>query len=180
MPTVLYIHGADAAPDDPPRKALEAAAGPGWAWIAPSMAEDKDAEAWVGRIAGELEGMAGDSVLVGHSLGGAMLLKAVAERRPGMKLGGFVGLSVPHFGPECWDMPDFALPDGAAGALGGLGRIALWQARDDEVVAVQALDVYRRDLPGAECHLVERGGHLIEGVDMAPVARAMREMVGGV
>lgn len=97
----------------------------------------------------------------------------MAERAPGFRAHSFLGLAMPHWGPEGWNHPDFAVPGDYSQATAGLGRIILAHASDDAVVAPHHLDLYARDLPQAKLLRLTEGGHTLATPALVPVLRAI-------
>lgn len=173
MRDLIYIHGAGAMPADPPWSRLAPLLGDGWKVTAPSLGEP-DPERWMAGIDQVLEGVRSDAVFVAHSLGVSLLIQTIAARRRGLRAAGLVGLAAPFW--ERADMPDFILPADFPDALSGIGRIILFQSRDDEIVDTGHLAKWGKRLPRAELHELRGLDH--EGVrgDIAPVAAAINSL----
>ena len=116
-------------------------------------------DGWMEATARALEALGPEDAVVGHSHGGAMALKCIAERMPGLRLAAFLGCAMPLWGAPDWEEEEFVLPGNTAEALGGVGRITLVQAEDDEVVDPGHLDLYADRLPDARRVRLPKGGH---------------------
>lgn len=173
MPELLFLHGAMDVPDTPVRRRLEQALGAGYVVTAPDLGPP-DPQAWGEQIADSLAALPPDGVIVGHSLGAAMALKVLAERMPGLPAAAFVALACPFWGLPGWDMPVFYLPPDFAAALHGIGRIAFFQDRADEVVDIQHLEAYGRCIPHAALAETPGTGHGYRAGGLAPVLAAIR------
>ena len=114
-----------------------------------------------------------DAVIIGHSLGGSAALQWIANRAPGFRAHSFLGLAIPHWGPEGWNYSGFCPPDGYAAATTGLGRLILAAALDDEIVEPSHLDLYARDLPQARLFRLADGGHNFSSPSILPLLRAI-------
>src|SRR3712207_5812170 len=90
--------------------------------------------AWKGRIARELAAPDGEVILVGHSLGGSLLLKYLSEENPERPVAGLFLIAAPHWGAEGWEVGEYALQDDFASKLPGELPVFLYHSRDDEVV----------------------------------------------
>lgn len=178
MAELLFLHGAMDVPDTPVRRRIEAALGVGWVVTAPEL-EEPDAATWCDTIAAALDGLPDDAVVVGHSLGGTMFLKTMAERCPGRALARFVGLACPFFGAGGWDIPEFTLPPDFAGALHGLGHCRFLQDPRDEIVDISHLSIWARCLPHAILTETRGTGHGFETGDLSPVMAAILGAGGG-
>lgn len=142
--------------------------------LAPTMPDalDPTPEGWMRGIDGALSSLTEDSILIGHSLGGSMILKWLSEGRPGFRARSFLALAAPFWGMPGWDYDGFRLPEGFAKAASGIDRIILCHAADDSVVAPTHLDRYAAELPSATRILLPDGGHSFEADGILPVLRA--------
>lgn len=172
MTRILFAHGAGAGPTDPPLPALRQQLGPAYQITAPDLGPP-DAAAWTAALKPLLTEDPG-AILVGHSLGGAHILKTLAELGPMARPRAFVGLAVPLWGRPGWDSADFALPPYAPQALRTL-PLRLFQSRDDDVVPFDHLAAWKTLLPHARLAPLEGQGHLFTG-DLAPVIMAIAEL----
>lgn len=177
MPTI-FLHGAGVIPDpghpqDYPLLATLLDLCPDL--IVPVMptALDPTPDGWLDGMEQALRPLGPDAVIIGHSLGGSTALKWMAERAPGFRAHSFLGLAMPHWGPEGWNYPDFGPTGEYAGATLGLGRMILAAAPDDDTVEMSHLDLYARDLPQAELIRLPDGGHSFSSPCILPVLRAV-------
>lgn len=174
---LLFIHGAGDTGNDPNdvvgwlRKALADR----FEVLRPQLPEP-DPATWGEAIELLLTTVAEDAVLVGHSLGGSMLIKVIAERRPGLRASGLVLLAPPFWGRGGWDYEGFALPDGFAGSLTGLGAIVHLHGRDDEVVEPEHQVIYARFMPAARYLTLEDCGHDFAGPGRADILAAIESL----
>lgn len=170
---VIFAHGAGAAPGDPPLPALRTLLGTGYTITAPDLGPP-EAAAWTARLTPLLREQAGGAILVGHSLGGAHLLKCLAELGPVVQPRAFVGLACPLWGQPDWEEPAFALPAWAPEALARL-PMRLFHASDDTVVPPAHLSAWGQIFPHARCHPLPTGGHEFGG-DLSAIAMAVAEL----
>jgi predicted alpha/beta hydrolase family esterase len=120
---------------------------------------------WLDAFDGLLASLGPGDAVVGHSHGGAMALKWIAERAPGKALSSFVGCAMPLWGQPDWDMPEFCLPADATGAFDALGRVTILHAQDDQVVHPSHADLYGARIAGARVRHVTRGGHDLDDAE---------------
>lgn len=154
---VLFIQGAGDihAPDGSGVLAsyLRDALGDAAEVLVPDMtdAENPRYEAWSGQLRTELAGLRDRPVLVGHSLGGSVLLRCLAERAYERSIAGLFLVSTPYWGPGGWDYAEFALPeDFSAASLPPMSRVVLYHSHDDSEVPFEHLARYAELLPDAE------------------------------
>jgi predicted alpha/beta hydrolase family esterase len=174
----IFLHGAGVVPDRDQPQAYPLLATlldlcPDL--IVPVMptAMEPTPDGWLQGMEAALRPLDPDAVIIGHSLGGSMALKWIAERAPGFEAQTFLGLAIPHWGPKGWNYPGFAQPAGYAAATAGLDRIILAAAQDDDVVESHHLDLYAADLPRARLLRLTGGGHGLDHPDVLPLLDAV-------
>lgn len=116
-------------------------------------------------------------VLVGHSAGGYVLVRHLAEHPPSRSIAALCVIAAPF--PDAdpsWSFEGFDLPDDLAGRLPEV-PIFLYASEDDEIVPFAHRASYAAALPTA----VERtttGGHQLGG-DLRVVADDIRSVIAG-
>ncbi len=131
---------------------------------------------WKERIAKELVTLDTPAILVGHSVGGSILLKYLTEERVEQAIAGLFLLAAPYFGGDAdWNYPELTLARGFARKLQSIPRIFLYQSRDDEVVPYAHLARYKRRISRATVRALEGRGHQFAN-DLSDVAE---DIVGG-
>ncbi len=98
-------------------------------------------------------------VLVGHSLGGSVILRYLADHGIPAGLAGVVLIATPFWGMSDWEA-EWALPSGFEARLAMLPRIVLYHSRDDDIAPVAHVDRYAEALPKALVRKVDGRGHL--------------------
>ena len=159
--TVLVIHGAG----EPRRRSgkvywepmLGPALRPDYRVRAPRMPRPTDPRyaSWARRIAKLLAGTT-NPVLVGHSFGGSVLLKYLAEAAPRPSVAGLFLIATPFWGA---DFPEFALPTDFGARLRDVSPLYLYHSRDDPEVPFEHVERYRRLLPQAIVRALDGRGH---------------------
>jgi hypothetical protein len=158
--TVLFIPGAG-DPRHPQGSGhladcIARGLGPAIEVVAPEMpnADDPSYRSWRDAIAGLLPDLGDEPILVGHSFGGSVLLKYLAE---GMHepIAGLFLVSTPYWGS---DFPAFALPDDFAAKVSDI-PIFLYHSRDDPEIPVSHLRRYQEQLPHATSRLIDGSDH---------------------
>lgn len=135
--------------------------------------EDPAYAMWKPALLRELESLEDGAILVGHSVGGTMLVHAVAEHPPSFKPGALVLIAAPFIGNGGWPSDeiqprtDFAarLPD----------RVFLYQGTDDETVPAAHVHLYARAIPHATVRVLAHRDHQLND-DLSEVARDIRAL----
>ena len=166
MQTILFAHsaGAQAGPGEGSFDLvqwLRGELGVGWEIRFP-IVSDPDAPSaalWDGLLKKEFARCPDGVILLGHSLGGSMLLKYLSEHRVKVKIKALISVSAPWWGPEGWAMEEFALPEDFPAHLPEIPEIHFFHARQDPVVSFDHLALYQRVLPGLKAHPVRLKDH---------------------
>jgi pimeloyl-ACP methyl ester carboxylesterase len=132
---------------------------------------------WGPAILQEIAALDDGAVVVGHSVGGTLLIRAIAEHPPERRLSAIVLLAAPFVGDGGWPDDDFETPSDLGTRLPDGVPVHLFHGlADDEVPPVHA-DLYARVIPQAQVHHLPGRDHQL-GNDLAEVAtviRALRE-----
>jgi uncharacterized protein len=128
--------------------------------IAPEMpdADNPRYQPWRDRIEQELEAIDEEVIFVGHSFGGSVLLKYLAEGSFHRPFRGLFLVSVPNWGPDGWAYDEFAVPNDIGSRLTA-SRIYLYHSREDPEVPFAHLSYYQEHLPTATSRLVDGSEH---------------------
>jgi len=110
---VLFIQGGgERVHDDWDSKLVEslvAALGPSYEIRYPRMPNEEDPSyaTWKATLEKELATLKDGSILVGHSLGGTILIHALAEHRPRIEPGAIILIAAPFVGEGGWPSDDW-------------------------------------------------------------------------
>jgi uncharacterized protein len=134
--------------------------GTGYRVIAPEMpeADNPHYQPWRDRIEQELGAIDKAVILVGHSFGGSVLLKYLAERSYQKPVRGLFLISVPNWGPDGWAYEEYAVPNDVGLKL-PTSRIFLYHSRDDPEVPFSHLGYYEEHLPAATARPIDGSEH---------------------
>jgi predicted alpha/beta hydrolase family esterase len=139
--------------------------------------DDPDFATWGPAIRGELAALDGGAIVVGHSVGGTLLMRALAGQPPGLKLRAIVLLAAPFVGDRGWPDDDYQTPSDLGARLPDDVPVHLFHGLDDDEVSVAHADLYARVMPQAKVHRLPGRDHQL-GNDLADVAnliKALRE-----
>ncbi|MEP9360199.1 alpha/beta hydrolase [Sphingomonas sp. KR3-1] len=129
--------------------------------------------AWRAALIGEMAVLADGDLLIGHSVGGTMLLHVLAEMDPGFRPGALVLLAPPFVGEGGWESEDvparthFPLPAGMPALL--------FHGTADETVPPSHAALHAAAIPQLDVHLLQGRDHQL-GNDLRDVAAAIREL----
>lgn len=163
---VLFIHSAGVQDGDegsaPFVRNLREALGADYSVKAPLMPspDDPSYEPWRREILKHLAAGPPPTILIGHSLGGSVLLKLLSEQAPPLRARGLFVVAAPFWRDQDWDVSQFVLRDDVARHLPEELPIHFYQSEDDDVVPVKHLARYAEALPQARITRVARGGHV--------------------
>ena len=171
---VLFIQGAGEGAYEEDGKladSLQDALGVEYHVLFPKMPNEESPEddAWIAQIAKELASFDGQVILVGHSAGGAVLLKYLLKENISKPIAGIFLISIPYWGPEDEQGDEYTLHEGFASQLPMGVPIFLYHSRDDEWVPFAHLAMYAEKLPQAIIREFDGRGHQFNS-DLSDVA----------
>ena len=175
---LLFIQGGGAgAHDEWDSKlvaSLQRTLGPEWDVRYPSMPDEDDPHypAWKVAIRHAIGELDAGAILVGHSIGGAMLVMALAEQRPSRPVGAIILLAAPFVGEGGWPGDEFTTPAELGGRLPPGVPVHVFHGERDETVPPAHAGLYARAVPQARVHSLPARDHQF-GNDLAEVAQVI-------
>lgn len=182
--SVLFIQGGGTgayAADRALADSLGRALGAGWDVQYPQMPDEEHCPypAWKAEIDARLASIERPVALVGHSIGGSVLLKYLSWRPLPPRIVGLFAVAAPYWGADpSWHWDEMRLPADAATRLAGDWPLVLYHSRDDEVVPFAHLALYAARLPRVTVRAYDGLGHQF-GEDLAPVAADIARATNG-
>lgn len=180
MKQILFVQGGGDNVheqwDDKLVDSLRRELGDGYDVIYPTMPNEADPnfEEWRAALEAEIGMLDDGAVLVGHSVGGTILINMLAAYEPPIALGSIILLAAPFIGEGGWQSDDIT-PRPAVGA--DLPRdvpVHLFHGESDETVPVAHVALYARAIPQARVHRVAGRDHQFNN-DLAAIAHLIRE-----
>jgi uncharacterized protein len=177
---VLFIQGGGTgayAEDRHLSESLQRALGAEYQVQYPQMPDEENCPypEWKAQIDARLSAATGAVALVGHSVGGSVLLKYLCDQRPKAPVAGLFVIAAPYWGADAdWRWDDVALPLDAAAKLAGTWPLILYHSRDDETVPFAHLALYAAKLPRATIQTFDGRGHQFDN-DLHEVAADIRQ-----
>lgn len=175
---VLFIQGGGAGTHDDWDHRLVAGLsrelGDGYRISYPRMPGEDDPSylRWSPAIRHELAGLDHGAVVVGHSVGGTILIQALAGRPPVRGLGVIVLVAAPFVGAGGWPGDGFELPAGLGARLPAGVPVHVFHGLQDGTVPPSHADLYARAIPQAQVHLLPGRDHQLDD-DLGDVARVI-------
>lgn len=172
---LLFIQGGGEGAhdrwDDKLVASLARALGADWEIRYPRMPDEGDPHyaAWKAAIGREIAGLDAGAVVVGHSIGGTMLIHALAEAPPAVWPAAVVLVAAPYVGAGGWPAGEIAETRGIGARLPAGVPVHVFHGDADDTAPVAHAALWARAVPGAAVHLLAGRGHQL-GEDLREVA----------
>jgi predicted alpha/beta hydrolase family esterase len=127
---------------------------------------------WSPAIRREMADLEEGAVVVGHSVGGTILIHALAEQPPERRLEAIVLIAAPFVGPDGWPGTEFELPDDLGVRLPRCVQVHVFHGLQDETALPSHADLYARVIPQAHVHPLPGRDHQLNN-DLSEVAKAI-------
>lgn len=172
---ILFIQGggpgAHDAWDARLVKSLTDALGVGYEVRYPRLPTEEDPSyaTWGPAIRRELAALDDGAVVVGHSVGGTVLIHVLSETPLQRSLGMIVLLAVPFVGTGGWPGDEFELPSDLGERLPQGLPVHAFHGLEDQTVPPSHADLYARAIPQAHVHRLPGRDHQLDD-DLSRVA----------
>ncbi len=176
---VLFIQGGGkGAHDEWDNKlvdSLRRELGPDYDVRYPRMPREADPSytTWTAALGEEIAGLDDGAILIGHSVGGTILINALAEAPLNRKLAGIFLIAAPFVGPGGWPSEDIEPTANLGARLPPKTPIYLYHGSKDDTAPFAHVDLYERAIPGAIVHRLRGRNHQLND-DLAEVAAGVR------
>lgn len=135
--------------------------------------DDPQYAAWSEMIHAELAKLDEGDVLVGHSIGGTMLIHALAEQAPAFQPGGLFLIAAPFIGEQGWPSDQITTRTDFGERLAM--PVFLYHGSDDETVPTAHARFYADTMPEATVRILDGRDHQLNN-DLVEVARDIRAL----
>jgi predicted alpha/beta hydrolase family esterase len=115
---------------------------------------------WKALLDKKLASLEGEVILVGHSLGGSVLLKYLSEEICNNFISGLFIIAAPYWGKKDWQVAEYVLQKDFPAGLSNIPKIFLYHSRNDEVVPFKHLGFYASKLTNAIVRKFDSRRHL--------------------
>ncbi|MGC1210488.1 MAG: alpha/beta fold hydrolase [Micromonospora sp.] len=176
---VLFIQGGGAGVhdewDDKLFDSLRRELGEGYEVRYPHMPDEDDPSyaAWSAAIRREMMTLDDGAVVAGHSVGGTILINAIAERPPEREPAAIVLIAAPFVGAGGWPGDEFELPHDLGARLPQGVPVHLFHGLQDETAPPLHADLYARAIPQAQLHRLPGRDHQLDN-DLSEVAKIIK------
>lgn len=128
---------------------------------------------WKRALREKIDALRDGAIVVGHSIGGAILINALAEQAPERKLAGVFLISIPFIGPGGWPSEEVKPSPDLGARLPQTTPIYLYHGSDDETAPCAHVDLYKRAIPQAHVRKLAGRDHQLNN-DLSEVAADIR------
>jgi predicted alpha/beta hydrolase family esterase len=130
---------------------------------------------WKPALEAELSALEPGAVVVGHSVGGTVLIHTLAERASRSELGAICLIAAPFIGPGGWESDEYDPRLELADGLPSDVPVFLYHGRDDDEVPIAHVELYARALPRAQVRRLAGRDHQL-GNRLSEVAADIRRL----
>jgi pimeloyl-ACP methyl ester carboxylesterase len=175
---VLFIQGGGAGAhdewDNKLSDSLRRELGDGYEVHFPHMPDEDNPSyaGWSAAIRREMTALDDGAVVVGHSVGGTILINMLAERPPERKLRAIVLIASPFVGAGGWPGDEFELPDDLGTRLPQGVPVHVFHGLQDKTAPPVHADLYALVIPQAHLHRLPARDHQLDN-DLSDVAKAI-------
>jgi predicted alpha/beta hydrolase family esterase len=172
---VLFIQGAGAGTHDEWDVRLVASLrrelGREWEVHDPRMLDEDDARyaTWGPAIGRDVAGLGDGAVVVGHSVGGTLLVHTIAQQPPDRPLGAIVLLAAPFVGEGGWPADELEATSDLGARLPAGVEVHVFHGLEDETAPPSHADLYAVAIPQARVYRLPGKNHQLDD-DLSEVA----------
>ncbi|HEY4187916.1 MAG TPA: alpha/beta fold hydrolase [Polyangia bacterium] len=130
---------------------------------------------WKAALAEEFAALDPGAILMGHSMGGTILINALAESPPKQTLAGIFLIAAPFVGPGGWPSDEIKPTANLGARLPPRTPIYLYHGSEDDTAPFAHVELYEKAIPGAIVHRLQGRNHQLDD-DLAEVAADVRAL----
>jgi predicted alpha/beta hydrolase family esterase len=178
---VLFIQGGGEGAhdkwDNRMVESLERELGPDYAVRYPRMPREADPKyaAWKAALERQFDRLDDGAILIGHSIGGTMLIRTVADEPPTLAVAGIFLIATPFVGDGGWQSEDIEPLSDLAARLSRQTPIFLYHGSKDETAPFAHVHLYAQTIPQAVLRRLSGRDHQLNN-DLAEVAADIRRL----
>jgi predicted alpha/beta hydrolase family esterase len=181
---VLFVQGGGAGTHDEwDQKLVDSLSqklGPSYEVRYPRMPNEGDPSyaAWKAALTREIAALDDGAIIVGHSIGGTILINAIAETPPNQKFDGIFLIAAPFIGVGGWPSKEIKSTTNLGARLPQMTPIHLYHGSEDDIAPFAHVNLYEKAIPGATVHRLQGRNHQLNG-NLAEVAAGVRALHSG-
>jgi len=181
MRQILFVQGGGEGVhdqwDDKLVDSLRRELGPTYEIRYPVMPNEADPKysVWKRALGTELAALESGAIVIGHSVGGTILIHALAESASPADLRAIFLISAPFVGPGGWETDDIEARPDLAERLPRDVPVLIYHGRDDDDVPFAHVELYARLLPRAQVHRLAGRDHQLNN-QLSEVATDIRRL----
>ncbi|WP_308993448.1 alpha/beta hydrolase [Mariniflexile litorale] len=122
--------------------------------------EDPSYQKWKNLLAKEFKNLNEPVILIGHSLGGSVLLKYISEEKPDIYISSLYLVATPQWGKNGWGIEEFELRENFEHELGEIEKVYLYHCKEDSIVPFKHLNFYKKAFPNAIVRVLDGTDHV--------------------
>jgi pimeloyl-ACP methyl ester carboxylesterase len=175
---ILFIQGGGAGThdewDNQLVDSLRRELGDGYEVRYPRMPDEDDPSylRWSTAIRQQMTALDDGAVVAGHSVGGTILINALAEQPPERELGAIVLIAAPFVGAGGWPGDEFELPPDLGAKLPPGVPVQVFHGLLDGTAPPSHADLYARVIPQAQLYRLPGLDHQLNN-DLSAVAKVL-------
>lgn len=163
---ILFIHSAGAQGPNQGSSNLAAhlqiTLGTEYKMSHPRMPKPENPEyaLWKLQLEKELAALDDEIIVIGHSLGGSILMKYLSEEICKKYISGLFLVAAPYWGKDKdWRSDEFTFRENFTSKLPQIPRMFIYHSRNDEIVPLAHLGHYTEKLPQATARVLDGNEH---------------------
>ena len=137
--------------------------------------DDPKYAVWKLALQKEFAALEHGAIVIGHSVGGTILIHVLAERTPRCKLGAIFLIAAPFIGTGGWESDDIEPRPDLASRLPRYVPIFFYHGRDDDTVPFAHVELYARAVPHAHVRRLARRDHQLNN-DLSQIVMDIRQL----
>jgi len=130
---------------------------------------------WKAALEKEFAKLDGGAILIGHSIGGTILINALAENPPALALDAVFLIAAPFVGDGGWPSDDIESRKKIGADLPEDMPVYLYHGSKDEIAPFAHVDLYAKAIPQAVVRRLKGRNHQLDD-DLSEVARDIRSL----
>ena len=158
-------------------ESLERELGSSYQVCYPQMPNEADPKyaSWKAALEKEFATLDDGAIVVGHSIGGTILINTLAEESPDLALSGIFLLAAPFVGEGGWPSEDIKPMSGLGKRLSAQTPVYLYHGSEDETVPFEHVRIYAKVIPQAVVRRLVGRDHQLNN-DMSEVAADIQRL----